>query len=197
MANRVRKNDVVATGIEQLTRTEQHSRKILADELSPGAGGSMHDEDRVQDVTMVVAHWLAIGAIVQLQLRQHFSRTKVKIVRDVIALCRRCQFLRVCQGDMKEEYEYGSSHAGFHERGAYCISGMEATGSATGRRSLTDPATADHDVAVVENCGLAGSHCPLRLVKSDQNLVRPDSLDRCCGRLVTMANLHAHTHRLG
>src|SRR5579864_795311 len=59
-----------------------------------------------------------------------------------------------------------------------------------------DPAAANNNLVIVENCGLAGSDCPLRLFKGDENLVGSASLNCCCGGLVTMANLHAHTHRL-
>jgi hypothetical protein len=65
-----------------------------------------------------------------------------------------------------------------------------------GRQGLADPAAADHDIAVVENSCLAGSDSALRLVKGDEDLVCPASLDHCYGWLVAMPNLHADALRL-
>ena len=59
---------------------------------------------------------------------------------------------------------------------------------------LSDPPAANHDVSVVENCGLAGSDGALRFVKRDNDLVRTRSLDHRRGRLVAMPNLHGHAY---
>ena len=63
-----------------------------------------------------------------------------------------------------------------------------------------DPTTADDDVAIVENCGLARGDGALRLIKGNSNFVRPGGFT---GRfndgwrgLMLVADLHCDPHGL-
>src|SRR5579864_9114388 len=61
---------------------------------------------------------------------------------------------------------------------------------------LSDPAAADHDLALIENRGLARSDGALRLIESDEDFVGAHTLHCGWRGLVPMANLHRHAHWL-
>ncbi len=62
--------------------------------------------------------------------------------------------------------------------------------------ALCDPAAADHNVAVVENRGLAGRDGALRLVEGGEDFVFARALNDRWRGLVAMANLHRDAHGL-
>src|SRR5579863_8465688 len=63
-------------------------------------------------------------------------------------------------------------------------------------RLLGDPAAADYDIAVIENCSLSRCDGALGLVEGGEDFVVAYALDYGRGGLVAMANLHRHPHRL-
>src|SRR5579863_3586234 len=63
-------------------------------------------------------------------------------------------------------------------------------------RLLGDPAAADYDIAVIENCSLSRCDGALGLVEGGEDFVVAYALDYGRGGLVAMANLHRHAHRL-
>ncbi len=58
-----------------------------------------------------------------------------------------------------------------------------------------NPAPADDHVSVIEHGGLPGRDGPLRLVESDQDLIRPGGLEQGGGRLVPVADLDRDPYR--
>ena len=66
----------------------------------------------------------------------------------------------------------------------------------TSAKHLSDPSTADHDVAVVEDSRLSRSNGALRLIKGDQYFVLARRFELGRGRFVTVPDLHLNSHRL-
>src|ERR1700687_319945 len=64
------------------------------------------------------------------------------------------------------------------------------------RQKLNDPATANHDITIVEHCRLSRSDGALRLVERNEDFVVRASFNHGRGGLVTMANLHGDSHGL-
>src|SRR5271156_1902485 len=73
VANAIGQNDVVLCGIEQLSRPEQHARKLRSKELRPSATRAVQNEHRIRYTTAGIALRLAERAIVKAQLRERFS----------------------------------------------------------------------------------------------------------------------------
>jgi hypothetical protein len=59
---------------------------------------------------------------------------------------------------------------------------------------LRDPGTADDDVVIVENSGLAWSDGTLWLIEGNKNLIGGDLLKHGGSGLVPVTNLHGDAH---
>jgi hypothetical protein len=66
---------------------------------------------------------------------------------------------------------------------------------ATGQ-NLSDPATADYNLAIVEYSRLAGRNGALRVIECSENFVRARLFNYCGCSFVAMTNFHGDSHRL-
>src|SRR5205823_1633301 len=67
----------------------------------------------------------------------------------------------------------------------------ETTEDTENTANSRNPATAKDYILVIEDRGLAGRHCALRLIERNQHLVRTRLLNQRGSRLVAVTNFHA------
>src|SRR5438067_11656002 len=84
----IRKNDVVARGIEKLARAEEFTGKNGRKELLCSAPGAMQNQDRIGDASLRVARGLAERGVVKTQIGERFTRAKLEMLRDKVASAR-------------------------------------------------------------------------------------------------------------
>jgi hypothetical protein len=80
MADVIRENDEVVSGIEQLSRAEELPGKLWPDELSAGASRTMHDENGVDDLPGAVPSNAPEGPIMKPELRQRLATREMEVV---------------------------------------------------------------------------------------------------------------------
>jgi hypothetical protein len=70
VADAVGQDDKEFRGVEELTRTEEAAGEERREEVSAAAGGAVHDEDGVSDLTGVIFDGLTKRGKVDIQLRE-------------------------------------------------------------------------------------------------------------------------------
>src|SRR5689334_16060892 len=100
VADAVGQDDVIAPGVEWLSGTEQRCGKCFRGESAARAIGPMQDQHCVAYHAARVTLRRAECGVVQLELRQRFTRGEAKVANEVIALCER--EVR-CAGDQRDE----------------------------------------------------------------------------------------------
>ena len=87
MADAVRKNNVVAICVQELSRAKQFSGKDGLQELTSGAAGAVKNQNGVCDAALRIAHRLAKRRVVQAQFRQRLARPELEILGNIVAFC--------------------------------------------------------------------------------------------------------------
>jgi len=87
----VGENDEIFFGIQQLSLAEQYAGESFVDQAAAGTSGTVHDQHRVGDAPLCIFFRLAEKRVVHAQFGQGFSRCKVEITDDVVALERPCR----------------------------------------------------------------------------------------------------------
>src|SRR5579859_4647933 len=88
VADAIRKNDVVAPGIQKLARAEKFVCKNRGEELMAGAAGTVQNQDRVGDAALRVLCRLSQCCVMQAQLWQRFAGAELEILYDIVAFGR-------------------------------------------------------------------------------------------------------------
>jgi hypothetical protein len=84
--NGVRKDDVVARRIEELSLAEQHAGKSRREKTMARAASAVQEQHGIRYPAVFVATGLAQGREMQAQLRQCLARGEAKIGHHVVAL---------------------------------------------------------------------------------------------------------------
>ena len=84
MPDVIRQDDEVASRIEYLPGPEQLSGELRPDELRPGPAGTVHDQDRVDDVSGGIPAYGSKRPVVQPKLRQRLAAGEVEVAHHEI-----------------------------------------------------------------------------------------------------------------
>ena len=84
MPDRVGKDDVVAIGIQKLSRPEEHTGKSFTGKLLARAARAVQNHDSIRDSPARVGDRFSVSGIVQLHLGQNVPRPEVEVVHEEI-----------------------------------------------------------------------------------------------------------------
>jgi hypothetical protein len=80
MADVIRENDEVVSGIEQLSRAEELPGKLRPEELSAGASRTMHDQNGVDDLPGAIPSNAPEGPVMKPEFRQGLATREMEVV---------------------------------------------------------------------------------------------------------------------
>jgi hypothetical protein len=87
VADTVRKDQIVAAGVERATGIEECLRVGWAQQRTAVCSGPMENQDRIVDLALGVAVWFAERRIMDFEARQRFAVAELVVVKPSIRLC--------------------------------------------------------------------------------------------------------------
>src|SRR5690348_750314 len=82
------KDDEVTIDVEKLSRSEEHSCKLRSQELVSASTGAVKNQDGIVYTPIRITLRPAKSCVVESQFMKSLARTKMKVMRDVIAFVR-------------------------------------------------------------------------------------------------------------